>query len=249
MVLRRVHLAHFLAFVAALSGCGGGDWRSDPTRPLTVTTLGVFADITEDYGQASFMLTPPTSDSAGAFSYVSARPEVVAVSGSTVTIVAAGAGTITAVQAANGNYESAGRVAQVVVDKVAPTISWAVIIKNYNDPPFMLTPPSTNSTGAVTLYRSTTRALSVSTQCGHGRGGAGEHLCRRGVSCGDEQLPGSAGSRVADRQHPVPGGLRGPTRVAVGTIGRHRAALGCGRCPLRQRGVPGYAGVAATHRQ
>ncbi len=125
-------------------------------------TLGAFADITKDYGQASFTLTPPTSDIAGAFSYVSDHPEVISVSGRTATIVGAGAGTITATQAADGNCASASRIAQVLVNKVAPTINWPAIIKNYNAPPFMLTPPITNSTGAVTLFRSTSRALTVS---------------------------------------------------------------------------------------
>ena len=47
---------------------------------------------------------PPTSPSAGAFTYASANPAVATISGDTVTITGAGSTVITATQAADGNY-------------------------------------------------------------------------------------------------------------------------------------------------
>ncbi len=78
-------------------------WRTATTQPPTLGAFTVPAKLTTD---APFLLTAPTSNSAGAFSYTSSNTAVATIIGSTVTIVGAGTSTITANQAADGPYGS-----------------------------------------------------------------------------------------------------------------------------------------------
>lgn len=71
-------------------------------------------------GDAPFKLIEPGSNSAGAFSYTSSNTAVATISGTTVTVKGKGQTTITATQAANGNYTS-GTITAIftVTDKPA----------------------------------------------------------------------------------------------------------------------------------
>ncbi|CAM3935236.1 hypothetical protein FLSI110296_04400 [Flavobacterium sinopsychrotolerans] len=69
-------------------------------------TLSNFDAITKYYFDGSFTITPPNTDSTGAFSYVSSDTNVATISGTTVTIVAAGVSTITATQDADATHLS-----------------------------------------------------------------------------------------------------------------------------------------------
>ena len=84
-------------------------WKATPV------TLGSFSVPAKQVGDAAFMLTAPTSNSSGTFSYSSSNTSVATISGSTVTIVGAGSSTITATQAATGNFGSASTTASLVV--------------------------------------------------------------------------------------------------------------------------------------
>jgi hypothetical protein len=55
-------------------------------------------------GDSSFTITPPTSASTGSFSYTSSNESVATISGNQITIVGEGSSTITATQAAAGNF-------------------------------------------------------------------------------------------------------------------------------------------------
>jgi hypothetical protein len=66
------------------------------------------------FGEAPFVLSA-TSTSGLPISYTSGTPSVATVSGSTVTLVAPGSTTITALQVGNGNYNAATSVQQVLV--------------------------------------------------------------------------------------------------------------------------------------
>lgn len=70
-------------------------------------TLSNFPNITKVSNAAPFQLTPPTSNSSGAFSYTSSNTSVATIAGSTVTITGFGTTTITAIQASDdANYGS-----------------------------------------------------------------------------------------------------------------------------------------------
>lgn len=87
----------------------GGDGINSSGIALIVLypqpTLSNFPNITKVTSAPPFQLTPPTSNSAGTFSYTSSNLSVATIAGTTVTITGFGTSTITASQASdNANY-------------------------------------------------------------------------------------------------------------------------------------------------
>ncbi len=70
-------------------------------------TLGVFSVPLKFIGDTPFLLTAPTSNSIGTFTYTSSNPSVATVSGSMVTILSVGTTTITATQEKSNPYDTA----------------------------------------------------------------------------------------------------------------------------------------------
>ena len=137
------------------------------TATLTVSaatpTLGAFANRTATFGDAPLTLTAPTSNSAGAFTYASSNPAVATISGSTVTIVGAGSATITATQAANGNYASAQTTASLTVAAAVPTLTnFNALNRTFGVAPFVLTAPTSPSAGAFTYTSSNPAVATIS---------------------------------------------------------------------------------------
>ena len=131
-------------------------------NPIT-PTIGSFSVAAQNYGAAPFTLTAPTSNSAGSFSYSSSNNSVATISGNTVTIIGAGASTITATQAANGNYSVGSTTATFTVNPIAPTISaFTVASQNYGAAPFTLTAPTSNSAGYFSYSSSNTSVATIS---------------------------------------------------------------------------------------
>jgi|GEM_PF-1804319 hypothetical protein len=73
----------------------------------TLPTLSNFSIPSKFIGDAPFAIIPPTSNSSGAFSYMSSNPNVATISGNIITIIGGGTSTITATQAAAAPYASA----------------------------------------------------------------------------------------------------------------------------------------------
>jgi hypothetical protein len=105
-------------------------------KPANVPTLSNFSIATKASGSAPFTITPPTSNSAGAFTYTSSNTSVATVSGNTLTITGIGQTVITANQAAAGAY-SAGSITTTfdVTPPAAPTptVAAANVISVYSD--------------------------------------------------------------------------------------------------------------------
>ena len=139
------------------------------TVNLIAPTIGALTVPAKNFRDASFSLTAPTSDSSGAFTYNSSAPSVATVtsSGGVVTIVGAGTTTITATQAASGNYTGGSSVtASLVVSPIAPTIgALTVPAKNFRDASFSLTAPTSDSSGAFT-YNSSAPSVATVTSSG-----------------------------------------------------------------------------------
>jgi hypothetical protein len=76
-------------------------------------------------GSVPFQITPPTSNSGGAFSYTSSTTSVATISGSTITVVGAGTSTITATQASFGTFASGTATATFTVTANIPTANIA----------------------------------------------------------------------------------------------------------------------------
>jgi uncharacterized protein YjbI with pentapeptide repeats/uncharacterized protein YjdB len=131
-------------------------------------TIGSFSVPAKRFGDASFNLTVPSSNSNGAFSYSSDNTSVATVSSSgRVTIVGAGNTNITVTQAAssNGNYTGGSSVtALLIVSRIAPTISpWSISAVTFGNAPFTLTAPTSNSDGAFIYTSSNTAVATVTT--------------------------------------------------------------------------------------
>jgi len=113
-----------------------------------VLSISGFSIPTKTYGDSPFTIPPPTSNSNGSFSYISADPSVATVSGNTVTIVGVGTATIIAVQAQTSNYISGTITTSFQIDKATPSISgFSIPTKTYGNSPFTITQPTSNSSG------------------------------------------------------------------------------------------------------
>ena len=128
-------------------------------------TLSNFSIPTQNYSSgATFTITPPDSNSTGAFSYASSDTSVATVSGSTVTILQAGTVIITATQEADDNYTSGTTSATLIINGTTPTLTnFSIPSQNYSSgATFTITPPSSDSTGAFSYASSDTSVATVS---------------------------------------------------------------------------------------
>jgi len=136
------------------------------TTSLTVNkatpTITNFSAITKTFGNAAFNLVAPTSNSTGAFTYTSSNTAVATVAGSTVTIVGGGTATITASQATTANYLAETIAATMTVSQATPTITkFDIPAKAIGTAPFIIAPPTSNSSGAFTYTSSDTSVATI----------------------------------------------------------------------------------------
>jgi len=116
-----------------------------------ILSISGFSIPTKTYGDNPFTIPPPTSNSNGTFSYISADPSVATVSGNTLTIVGVGTATIIAVQAQTSNYASGTITTSFQIDKATPSISgFSIPTKTYGNSQFTIVDPSSNSNGTFT---------------------------------------------------------------------------------------------------
>ena len=111
--------------ITATQAADAGFSAGSTTTTFTVTdleppTFGTFIVSSKMMGSDPFQLTPPTSNSTGAFSYASSNNAVATINGSTITIVGVGTTTITATQNAFGTFASASISANFVVTANIP---------------------------------------------------------------------------------------------------------------------------------
>jgi alpha-tubulin suppressor-like RCC1 family protein len=126
-------------------------------------TITNFSVPTKTFGDSSFTITQPTSNSTGSFSYSSSNTSVATISGNTITIVGAGTATITASQATTTNYNSGTITASFQVNKVTPSITnFSVPTKTFGDSAFTITQPTSNSTGLFSYSSSNTSVATIS---------------------------------------------------------------------------------------
>lgn len=143
-------------------------WTAATTSTtLTVTggapTVGPFVDITVTRGSVtSIVLTPPTSNSAGSWSYTSSNLAVAVIVGSLVTPIGLGTATITATQVAAGIYDTASKTMTLTVQGPPPTVglftSQIMQLKPFDANELTITAPTSNSTGAWT-YKSSDESI------------------------------------------------------------------------------------------
>ena len=99
------------------SGSGGGfSYERSTANPAV---LGDFNTLSKTLYDDSFTISPPSTDSTGAFTYISSDVNVATISGSTVTIVGAGTTSITATQAADAIHLTNSISANLIVNAVS----------------------------------------------------------------------------------------------------------------------------------
>jgi hypothetical protein len=92
------------------------------TIASAVPVLQWVEELQKIYGEAAFDLPEPQSNSDGSFTYSSDNLQVATVSGRQVTLVGAGTATLTATQAASGNYTTGTvQMRLVVTERPDPT--------------------------------------------------------------------------------------------------------------------------------
>jgi gliding motility-associated-like protein len=129
----------------------------------TLPAIGSIAPITKTFGDATFNLTAPTTNSTGAFSYASSDSNVASIIGNTVTIVGAGTATITVSQAGDANYDPGSVSTTITVNKAVATLSaMPSVTKNFGDASFNLVAPTSAATGAITYVSSNTNVATIS---------------------------------------------------------------------------------------
>jgi len=105
---------------------------------LTVTdilsaTLTNFSNVAKYYFDASYNIAAPTSNSTGVITYTSSDSAIAIISGSTVTIKAAGSIIITATQAADATYDSENVAASLTITALSVlTANGEISITNPN---------------------------------------------------------------------------------------------------------------------
>lgn len=109
-------------------------------------------------------LTPPGSNSPGAFSFSSSDPAVASISGQQLTVHRSGETIITATQAATDDYSAASTTARLVVSLQAPTIgAWSLPTDLvYGGAPRTLVPPVSDSAAPFTYSSSNPQVVQIS---------------------------------------------------------------------------------------
>jgi hypothetical protein len=127
-------------------------------------TITNFSIPEKQVGNPVFQITAPTSNSPGAFNYISSNRTVAIFVGNNITIMGIGTSTITATQASTANYTGGTITTQLVVNKQGPTITNFIIpAKTIEDKTFELVDPKSNNINPFTY---TSSNLSVATIVG-----------------------------------------------------------------------------------
>uniref|UniRef100_UPI00404ADDB0 hypothetical protein n=2 Tax=Candidatus Planktophila sp. TaxID=2175601 RepID=UPI00404ADDB0 len=156
-----------VTITASQSASGNFGASGTATMRFTVLpatpTLATWGNIEKSFGEATFNLTPPSSSSAGTWSYVSSNPTVATITGNNVTILGAGQTTIIATQAANWNWSEATTQLTLNVLPITPTISgFTALTAVVGDPAITITAPTSNSTAPWTYTSSNSNIATIS---------------------------------------------------------------------------------------
>jgi hypothetical protein len=197
--------------------------KASPTVPITITatqaetatyssavittTLTInkatpaiqnFTIPTKTYGEASFPITAPSSDSSGAFQYDSSNTNVATVDGITITIKNAGTAKITVRQSETSNYLQGYADASFIVKPKTPTITnFTVPVKTYGDTPFTITDPSSDSSGTFRYDSSNAAVATVDGKIVTITGVGTAKITVRQDACGNYAEDGSANTTLS----------------------------------------------------
>jgi hypothetical protein len=139
-----------------------------PNTILVSPSLGSFSIQSVAYNE-TVTITPPTSDSNGAFTYTGNNSTVATITSSgIVTIIGVGSVTITATQAATDNYSQGSASATLTVTQAVTTITpFTIPNQTYGDQPYQLPTPTSSRTGVfIFIYSSSNTNVATVSQSG-----------------------------------------------------------------------------------
>ena len=146
-------------------GTATSTFSSTENKKITLTQVKVdpnliFNDVTKTYGDPNFNLTA-TSSSTGTFTFTISDTSLATVTGSTVSIVAAGITIATVSQTNDSKHLAATATMTLTINKADPTIVFNDVTKNFGDVDFDLV-ASSNSSGTFSFTVSDTSVATVS---------------------------------------------------------------------------------------
>jgi hypothetical protein len=122
---------------------------SSQVAQATTTILGNFAPIVIPLDAGRTVITPPSSNSPGKFTFTSSDPSIVAISGLSAIPLRAGTVTLTASQEASGAYTARSRSTQLRVDPGTPKyLAWPSQSFPISQRTYKIIPPQSTSPGS-----------------------------------------------------------------------------------------------------
>jgi len=143
---------------------------SAPSGFAATTQLGPLSIISVSIDQQTVTVTPPTSNSPGAWSISLDNPALATINGLTLTMKTVGAGQLTFTQAAAGGYNSISRSTVFRINPGTPVLgSWAPLTAPLTAGTFKITPPTSSSTGTwiYTLSNNVSNGYTLATIAGN----------------------------------------------------------------------------------
>lgn len=134
--------------------------------------LSSFSAISKDYGDASFTLTPPVSNSPAPFTYASSDPSIASINSLGVVtihnVTVAGTPVILTVrQAQTVNYAASSATTTLTIGRGAPVFgNFTIASRAIGSGNFTLTAPTSSSSGAFSYISSNTAVATVSSASG-----------------------------------------------------------------------------------
>jgi hypothetical protein len=126
-------------------------------------TIPTFSIPPATYGDGSFVINPPASNSDGSFNYTSSNTSVADISGNTIIILSPGSTTITASQSETSLYAYTTKTALFQVNKATPSISsFSIPPATYGDIPFVIDISGSNSDGSFNYSSSNPSVADIS---------------------------------------------------------------------------------------
>jgi hypothetical protein len=151
--LRAVFLSLILSVLAA---------GAPSIAQATFTILGPFPIVTSTYGVGSIAIVPPTTNSPAPWAFTSSNNQVATISGRTMNVVGVGTSTITASQAATGNYTARSRSTQIRVSQGSPVLgAFAPQSVLITDRTYTIVAPTSTSDGYWSYISSNSNIASV----------------------------------------------------------------------------------------
>jgi hypothetical protein len=149
------------------SGVFFADSKTFTATVFLSPTIDAMPSYTKIYGDAVFQFAAPSSTSTGDFTYSSSNATVAAVdSNRNITVGLLGTATITAIQAAAGDYVAGSKTFTVTVIKATPIITTEPYTIAYQDPVFTFPQPTSDSNGTFTYTSSNPEVATVNNSRG-----------------------------------------------------------------------------------